>query len=66
MAFECGYSVQVVVNDNRRTEMKIRFNADFNFTPNWRRFDVSMQEKHIAYRNVILEDCVCLAIKIKC
>ena len=29
--------------------------VDFNFTSNWRRFDVSMQQKNIVYRNIILE-----------
>ena len=34
---------------------------DFNFTWNWRRFDVNELEKHIAYKKkTILEIRVCL------
>ena len=42
--------------------MKIRFNADFNFTP----IDVdlmSVQEKHIAYRNVFWKIVCALRLK---
>ena len=36
-------------NVHRNTKMEILFNMDFNFTWNWRRFDVNVVEKHIAY-----------------
>ena len=39
----------MVKNVYRNTKMKIWFNMDFNFTWNWRRFDVNVLEKHIAY-----------------
>ena len=56
----------VALNVYRNTKMKIWLNKDFNFTWNWRRFDVSVQEKYIAYINTILEICVYLATKIRC
>ena len=39
----------MVVNVYKRTNMKIYFNEDFQFTSNRRKSVVSMQEKHIAY-----------------
>ena len=41
----------MVKNVYRNTKMKIWFNMDLNFTRNWRRFDVNVLEKHIAYKN---------------
>ena len=38
---------------------------DFNFTWNWRQFDVNVLEKHIAYKKVILEIHVCIATAIR-
>ena len=40
----------MVKNVYRNTKMKILFNMDFNFTRNWRRFDVNVLEKHIAFK----------------
>ena len=39
----------MVKNVFRNIKMKIWFNIDFNFTWNWRRFDVIVLEKNIAY-----------------
>ena len=54
-------------NVYRNTKMKIWFNMDFNFTWNWRRFDVNVLEKHISYqkKKTILEIRVCLATEIR-
>ena len=53
-------------NVYRSTKMKILVNMDFNFTWNWRRFDVNVLVKHIAYpQKIILEICVCLATEIR-
>ena len=53
-------------NVYRNTTMKILFDMDFNFTCNWRRFDVNVLEIHIAYsKQTILEIRVCLATKIR-
>ena len=40
----------MVENVYRNTKMKICFNMDFNLMWNWRRFDVNVLEKHIAYK----------------
>ena len=40
----------MVENVLRNTQMEIWFNMDFNFTWNWRRFDVNVLEKHIVYK----------------
>ena len=40
----------MVKNVYRNTKMKIWFNMDFNFTWNWRQYDVNVLEKHIAYK----------------
>ena len=56
----------MVKNVYRNTKMKIWFNMDLNFTWNWRRFDVNVLEKHIAYKiRMILEILVCLATEIR-
>ena len=40
----------MVENVYRNTKMKIWFNMNFNFTWNWRRFDVNVLEKNIVYK----------------
>ena len=40
----------MVKNVYRNTKTQIWFNMDFNFTWNWRQFDVNVLEKHIAYK----------------
>ena len=55
----------MVKNVYRNIKMKIWFNMDFNFTLNWRQFDVNVLEKHIAYKKkTILEIRVCLVTAI--
>ena len=44
----------------RNTQMEIWFNMDFNFTWNWRRFDVNVLEKktHFVQKNNSGNSCV--------
>ena len=62
-AFECCLFIALKWLKDQNENLIQR---NFNFTSNRRRFDVSMQgKKQIVYRNIILEICVSLAIKIK-
>ena len=64
--FSVVYCVEVVENVYKRMNIKI----DSTLTLILRQIDVDLmsvyRKKHIMYRNIILEICVRLAIKIKC
>ena len=55
----------MVENVYKNTQMEIWFNMDFNFTWNWRRFDVNVLEKTQYVRKNNLEIRVCLGPKIR-
>ena len=67
MTFICGYFVLVVENiciqDQNENLIQRWLQSYVKLT----KIDDSMQEKkHIVYRNIIPESCVCIAITIKC
>ena len=49
----------MVENVYKNTQMEIWFNMDFNFTWNWRRFDVNVLEKiQCVHKNISGNSCV--------